>query len=93
MAGGLVGIGFALLALSFLNFFIRLSFINNLIAVAFCLIYMVYIVVDTQLILGGSKRQYGLSLDDYIMGTMLLYVDIVGLFLQLLKILGKEKKR
>ena len=49
-------------------------------------IYCVYILVDTQLIMGGKNRE--LTLDNYVMGAMILYVDIIGLFLKILRILG-----
>lgn len=56
-------------------------------------IYCGYIVVDTQLIMGGKNKE--LSLDNYILGAVILYVDIIGLFLKLLQLLGdkKEKRR
>jgi FtsH-binding integral membrane protein len=39
------------------------------------LIFSIYIVIDTQLILGGG-RSY-LDKDDYILGAMILYIDII----------------
>ena len=55
------------------------------------LIYCVYILIDTQLILGGKNKE--LTLDNYVMGAMILYVDIIGLFLKILQLLGDKKKR
>lgn len=49
-------------------------------------IFGIYLIIDTQLILGG-KRQYSLDKDDYIMGAMILYLDIINIFLYLLEIL------
>lgn len=80
------------LVLSLFNLFVRSSFLDNVLAIGFALVYLVYLLVDTQLIMGGQHKTYKLTLDDYIMGTMILYMDIVGLFLQLLKILGKKKE-
>jgi len=51
-------------------------------------VYGFYIIYDTQLIADGDK--YGLSLDDYILGAMMLYVDIIGLFIYLLRLLAKK---
>ena len=59
-------------------------------AFAIACIYCVYILVDTQLILGGKKKE--LTLDNYVMGAMILYVDIIGLFLKILQLLGDRKK-
>ena len=51
-------------------------------------IYGIYILIDTQLIVGGGKHE--LSIDDYIIGAMILYIDIVMLFLYLLEIFGRR---
>lgn len=50
--------------------------------------FSIYIVIDTQMIIGDGKNN--LSLDDWVLGSMLLYMDIVGLFLKVLKLLGKK---
>jgi len=48
--------------------------------------YGLYLIYDTQLIAGGKSHQ--ISLDDYIVGALLLYVDIMMLFLELLRLFG-----
>ena len=55
------------------------------ICIVFIIIYGIYIVIDTQLIIGG--RKYSLTYDDYIIGALFLYIDIIGLFLHLLRLL------
>lgn len=45
-------------------------------------IYSVYILIDTQLVLGGKNKE--LTLDNYVLGAMILYVDIIQLFLKIL---------
>jgi len=52
----------------------------------FVVIYGVYLVIDTQLIVG--KGRWSLDMEDYIVGALMLYVDIIGLFLYLLRIVG-----
>jgi FtsH-binding integral membrane protein len=47
------------------------------------------VLIDTQLILGNGKKS--VALDDYILGATTLYVDIVQLFIRILRILGKKK--
>ena len=59
------------------------------IAALFAVIYSIYLLIDTQLVLGGSHRK--LQLDDYILGATIIYVDIISLFLKILRILGKKK--
>ena len=92
-AAGLSGLMSILLVVSLANIFFRVQALHSLLAVVFAGIYMVYILVDTQMIMGGNGRRFKLTLDDYIMGTMILYMDIVGLFLKLLQLLGEKKRK
>lgn len=78
------------MAVGFINiFFIKSSLIVTGIAILMSVVYSVYILVDTHLILGGKNKE--LSLDDYVLGSVILYVDIISLFLKFLQILGKKK--
>ena len=67
-------------------FFIQSEGLSILIAIVFAAIYAFYLIIDTQLIMGNRKS--ALSLDNYVMGAALLYIDIIQLFLNLLRILG-----
>ena len=58
-----------------------------MVAAILVIVYGLYIVHDTQLIAGDKK--YSLSYDDYIVGALIVYIDIVMLFLELLRLLGK----
>jgi len=53
------------------------------------LVFSVFIVYDTQLILGGNHQQE-FSVDDYAMAAISLYLDIIQLFLALLRLLGQK---
>lgn len=53
-------------------------------------ILSVYIIFDTQIIIGG--RYAALSIDDYIFAAMMLYLDVMRLFLEILRLLGKSKR-
>eukprot|EP00408_Alexandrium_pacificum_P062535 CAMPEP_0171158212 /NCGR_PEP_ID=MMETSP0790-20130122/2379_1 /TAXON_ID=2925 /ORGANISM="Alexandrium catenella, Strain OF101" /LENGTH=243 /DNA_ID=CAMNT_0011622615 /DNA_START=39 /DNA_END=770 /DNA_ORIENTATION=- len=56
------------------------------------LIFVCYIVFDTQLILGeygGHKLQFGI--DDYAFAALNLYMDIIQLFMLLLRLLGNRR--
>ncbi|PAA93712.1 hypothetical protein BOX15_Mlig011203g2, partial [Macrostomum lignano] len=50
------------------------------------LLFSVYLVVDTQLMLGG-KHKYALSPEEYIFAALNLYLDIINLFLFILAII------
>lgn len=85
------GMFWVILFVSLINvFFLRISFISTVISVLLAAVYTIYLLIDTQLILGGGK--YEVKMDDYVMASAILYLDIINLFLQLLKILGKLKK-
>ena len=55
------------------------------------LVFSLYIVYDTQLMMGG-KHKYALSPEEYIFAALNLYLDIINLFLYLLAIFGGGKK-
>jgi FtsH-binding integral membrane protein len=52
-------------------------------------LYSFYIVFDTQQIIGGKKTRYQISEDSYVIASVMLYLDIIGLFLEILRILGE----
>ena len=62
------------------------SWWHHFAAGAFVLIYSFYIVWHTQLIMGGKGEE--LSIDDYVVGALLLYIDIIYLFMNLLRLMG-----
>jgi len=59
-------------------------------AVGGALIFSMFLVYDTQLIIGG-KHQKKYDTDDYIPATLDLYLDIINLFLFLLQIFGDRQ--
>ncbi|XP_046659367.1 protein lifeguard 1-like isoform X2 [Homalodisca vitripennis] len=54
------------------------------------LLFAVYIVFDTQMMIGGD-HQYSISPEEYIFGALNLYIDIVNLFLYILTIFGASR--
>ncbi|MEE6466616.1 hypothetical protein FKM82_007010 [Ascaphus truei] len=76
-----------LLSFGLLCAIIRSSWLQILYASIGTLIFGMYLVVDTQLILGG-KHRYSISPEDYIFAALNIYLDIVNLFLLLLQIFG-----
>jgi FtsH-binding integral membrane protein len=43
------------------------------------------------MIVGGKNRKYTFDEDSYILAAIVLYLDIINLFLYILEILGKMK--
>jgi len=50
-------------------------------------IFSCYIVVDTQLMMGG-KHKYALDPEEYVFASLNLYLDIINLFLMILSLVG-----
>jgi FtsH-binding integral membrane protein len=50
--------------------------------------YGCYLIYDTQIIMGGKR--YELTLDDYIVGALVIYVDVIALFLKILRFFSKK---
>ena len=73
------GIALIFYDITVLDFSIRISSI---------LCFSGYILYDTQLLLGKKSNEY--SIDDYILVALNLYVDIINLFLNILKLIGNR---
>ena len=52
-------------------------------------IFGVYIVFDTQMMMGG-KHKYALDPEEYIFASLNLYLDIINLFMYILSIIGNS---
>lgn len=68
----------------------RSQVLNILYGAIGALIFGCFIVIDTQMMLGG-KHQLTFSADDYVFAALNLYLDIVQLFLMLLRIFGNRR--
>jgi len=83
--GSLLGTGLVIYTLSML---LGLGFGYDFRSVAFsglgALLFCAYIVYDTQLIVGGNKRQ--MDTRDYVLAAITLYLDIVNLFMKLVEL-------
>ena len=53
-------------------------------------IFSVYLVVDTQLIMGGNKK-YSISPEEYVFAALNLYLDIMNLFILILSLVGRGR--
>ena len=74
----------AMWPLIFFSLFWPTKFIANLIAFLGAILASVYIVIDTKNIM---KR---LELDEYVIGALFLYCDIIQLFMYLLSLMGNN---
>merc|ERR1719187_2737263 len=53
------------------------------------IIFSLYIIYDTQLMVGGSHK-YSLSPEEYVFAALNLYLDIINLFMYILQIIGNR---
>lgn len=74
---------------SIFGYYFRDDMVQILISAFAVILFGVYLVYDTQLIIGDKDRE--ISIDDYIIGAMMLYIDIIRIFIELLKILSIVK--
>ena len=52
------------------------------------MVYGLFIIHDTQLIAGGRKHKLGL--DEYIVAALIIYIDIICMFTELLRLCGSR---
>ena len=74
-------------------FIIGLIMQSKVLYIVYCclglLFYSIYLIIDTMMIVGGkSANGYELDMDEYIMGALMLYIDIIMIFIYILRILG-----
>merc|ERR1740117_1710963 len=77
--GVIFGMSFVLLAAVILSIFVQSKPLMMLISAVVVAFSMIFIVVDTQMIIKDSK--YGVTQDDYIVGSLILYIDFIDLFI------------
>lgn len=53
-------------------------------------LFSMYLVFDTQLMLGG-KHKYSISPEDYVIAALNIYIDIINLFLLILRLVSASK--
>lgn len=82
--GILISFATSLIIFSILMIFFNEYYVNLILCEITILIYSIFIVYDTQLIAGGRYEEIGL--DDYVLGSLILYVDIIGLFVYMLSL-------
>ena len=68
------------------------GFYSNMGYIFYCalgvIVFGLYLVFDTQQIVGGKR--FSLDYDDYIIGAIFLYIDIIRIFLFLIQIISRK---
>jgi FtsH-binding integral membrane protein len=84
------------IALSFMFFGLLCAiFRSNVLRLVYAcvgvIVFGLFLVYDTQLILGGKHREYAYGPDDWVLAALNVYLDIVQLFLFLLQLFGSRR--
>ena len=70
---------------SLVSMFYRGEFFNFVLAIGGAAVFSMYIIYDLQMMLGD--RKLSISPEEYIFASLNLYVDIIRIFMELLKII------
>lgn len=77
-----------LLVLFIVTLFTDSPFIRNLYCVVGVFLFSMYLIIDTQMIIGGKSIE--LRVDEYALAALLLYIDIIQIFLYILQLLSNN---
>ena len=80
-----------LMIMSIFSIFVKSKFLRKLIVAAGAVIFSMYIVYDTQLIVGRKHKKVKFDVNDYICATIIFYLDIINPFLYLLELLDRKR--
>ncbi len=89
MWAGIWMFGFSILMFGLFAIIFQSEVLYMFYCVLVVVLFGFYLIIDTQLILGGKR--YELSEDEYILGALILYIDIIIIFLYLLRIFGGSR--
>ena len=89
MTGALFALLCGLIMFGIMAAIFQSQVMDTLYAALGAILFSVYIVVDTQLIMGG-KHRLAISPEEYIFAALNLYLDVINLFLFLLRLFGNN---
>ncbi len=77
-----------LLSCSLVLIFVDISLFNVIMVFFGSIIFSLYLLFDVQLVIGKGQIKYGE--DDYIFAALNLYIDIIGIFVRILELVGNN---
>ncbi|CAH2237557.1 jg9810 [Pararge aegeria aegeria] len=90
MGGILLCATVVLLLFGIIAIFVRGKTMTLVYASLGAMIFSLYLIYDTQLMMGG-KHKYSVSPEEYIFAALNLYLDVINIFLYILTIIGATK--
>lgn len=82
---------FVMVTAFILQIFLRNWALEIFVAACGAVLFGIYIIYDTRMIVGLRSSQF--STDDYIMAAMFLYIDIIQIFLEILRFFGTREEQ
>jgi len=55
-------------------------------------LFSAFLAYDTRLIVGGKHSKYQMNEKDYVWGAMSIYMDVINIFIYLLRIIGDDRE-
>ena len=90
ICGGTLFVSLTLLIFSgLILIFIRIPLLNLIYTFISLIVFCIYLIYDTQLLIGSGKFKF--EEDDYILAAINIYLDIIILFLRILELFGKRE--
>merc|ERR1712048_172251 len=69
-------------------FFSRMEFGNILISIGGATTFCLYLIYDIQTLMSGKRTT--MDIDDYIFAALMIYMDIIQIFIKLLELFGEK---
>ena len=74
-----------LMGIGLVSLFIHLKIIKVIYCFASLMLFSVYLIYDTQLIVGQHSMKF--EIDDYVIASLTIYLDLINIFLDILQLL------
>lgn len=87
MGGFLMVAAIVLLVVSIVAMFFPGKLMTLIIASAGAIIFSLYLIYDTQMMVGGDHK-YSISPEEYVFAALTIYVDVINIFIYILTIIG-----
>lgn len=91
MCGGFLLVSVVILLIfGIVAIFVHNKIVSLVYASLGALIFSMYLIYDTQLMMGGSHK-YSISPEEYVFAALNLYVDVINIFIYILTIIGASR--
>mmetsp|Transcript_83258 Transcript_83258/g.193401 ORF Transcript_83258/g.193401 Transcript_83258/m.193401 type:complete len:244 (-) Transcript_83258:110-841(-) len=92
MGGYLRATALALFVLGLVGIFAGAPLLQAAYSFGGAVLFSGYLVYDTQLVVDGKHRQKSFCIDDYVLAALSIYMDLVRLFMFLLRAFGEQRR-